>query len=332
MPFTISKKTAGSSNKHHNPVHFAILSPSKHVMPEKAPTPLIDKLTVTLAVPTKEQGIDMWQAHWTEVNDGETFKPVRPSKGYNKAYRIALQSIAASKAWPFYEIAFDSGCITKVRLDIIPADLGPDGLFDLHFVLMGLMDSGWGFVVKHGKITRIDVAVDLPTVEMEHLLYLPQKGLTSWQWLQSGKLGSYQLGKPKGNRTMIYNRKQKRIDKGQPWAGKEGIRVERRLKNLNLPLKGLSGLSWPFADLHPVQKIATPPSREPKVYIWTQFLMAAEHCGLAAALANLPPKKRTMYRKHLKQHSLPLWDPVAIWTNWEKGLAESRIACTKTWG
>lgn len=331
MPFNIIQKPKGSSNKHYNLVHFANLSPSQEVLPGEHPTPIIDKLTVTLTVPTKEHGIDMWKGHWTEEKDGGTFKPVRPSKGYNKAYRIALQSIASSKAWPFYEIAFDNACITKVRLDIIPADLGPEGLFELHTVLMGLMDSGWGFFVRHGKITRLDVAVDLPHLEMDHLLYLPKKGLTSWQWLQSGKLGSYQLGKPKGNSTMIYDRKQKRVDKGKPWAGKEGIRVERRLKNLGMPLKGLSGLSWPFADLQLVRKIATPPSGEPKAYFWRQFLMATDHCGLAAAMANLPPKKRTMYRKHLHQHKAPMWDARVIWANWHTMLDELKLSHAGNW-
>lgn len=331
MPFTISVKRKGSSNKHKTPPHFGHLSPCQEVLPVEGPIPFIDRLTVTLNVPTREQGQDMWQAHCSAEKDKETFKKQGYGKGYNQRYRISLPSTVDAKHWPLYEIAYEQGCINRLRLDFNPADLGHEGMEELHFVLSALMDTGWGFVAKYGKVTRLDVAVDLPEVNMEHLMFLPKQGVTSQQWHQSGQLQSYQLGKSKGNRTMIYNRKAKRISQGKPWAGKEGIRVERRLRNPGITVQGMHSLPWPFEGLHVVKRMSGPPAGELKGYIWRLFVGTAENSGIAAALAILPTKKRSMYRKHCNEHNIPLWDADAIWGNWTKTLADLEIADPKAW-
>lgn len=331
MSFSIKLKPKGSSNKHNTPLHFKLVSPSQEVLPVEAPTPFIDRLSVTLKVPTKAQGQEMWKAHWLAVEDAQTFKKQGYGKEYNKRYRISLPSLLDAKHWPLYEVGYEQGCITHLRLDFNPADLGPEGLFELHSVLIALMDSGWWFVAKHAKVTRVDVAVDFPQVEIDQVHWLPQQSLTTIQWKQNGLLGSFQLGKSSGNCTMIYDRAAKRSAQGKAWQGKKGIRVEKRLRNPGIFLRDLSKLSWPLAGLHMVKMIPGPPACEPKSYIWQYFLAKAEQAGMAAALALLPEAKRTKYRKHLKQQALPLLDEKLIWPRWANTLAELKISDAKYW-
>ena len=51
--------------------------------------------------------------------------------------------------------------------------------------------------------------------------------------------------------------------------------------------------------------------------------------GLTDALALLPVERRTKYRKHLKAHPQPWWNPEKIWQSWPAMLDELKIASTK---
>ena len=93
-----------------------------------------------------------------------------------------------SKTWPLYQMGCDGHCVTKVRIEFVPVDLGPQGLEELHAALFALMDQGWAFVVEHGRITRLDVAVGFPKVTMDQFHFLPQQGATVTQWKQDGGL------------------------------------------------------------------------------------------------------------------------------------------------
>ncbi len=73
----------------------------------------------------------------------------------------------------------DKKLATRLRLDFVPVDLGPQGIQDLHIVLITLMPGGWEYFLKHGKITRLDVAVDFPGLAMDDFHFLPTKGATS---------------------------------------------------------------------------------------------------------------------------------------------------------
>ena len=45
------------------------------------------------------------------------------------------------------------------------------------------------------------------------------------EWKRNGELETLVFGKKKGNQTLIYSRKKKRLAKGQPWPGKSEVRI-----------------------------------------------------------------------------------------------------------
>ena len=314
---TIPKKDISTSSQVHSSTH--------------PPTPFIDRIYVTLKVPNKEDGVAMYSACWTAFADTNLFQQVRHSKGFLKAYRIKLGSVVDAAKWPFYECAYEDKCITRVRIDFIPVDLGQVGMSELHLALLALMDSGWAYFVENGHVSRLDVAVDFPEIEMDEFHYLPKQGATTKQWSRDGKLQTYQHGKARSSHTSIYNRKAKRISQKKPWAGKQGVRVERRLKGQNFPLKGLANLSNPFANMAMLKRYISPPPSEAKAYIWSYFMSTVEMKGMSAALAELPPQKQTAYRKHLKTNGVGWWDVEAIWHGWTPMLDELNISKASAW-
>ena len=187
-------------------------------------------------------------------------------------------------------------------------------------------------MVEHGRISRLDVAVDFPDASMNDFHFLPAQAATSTSWSQAGTLQTFQHSKSTGNCTSIYDRGAKRKAQGKGWQGKVGVRVERRLRNPKVDLHGLPSLANPYADMNMVKRVVEPPQTDTKQpYIWSLFMDAAATIGLPAALARLPVKKRTAYRKHLAKHLQPWWDAEASWAGWPTMLAELKIANANAW-
>ena len=190
---------------------------------------------------------------------------------------------------------------------------------------MSLMPDGWEYVIKHGRVTRIDIAVDIPNTRPENYAILPQQGLTTQKLAVNGKLQTFVLGTKKGNQTILYNKKAQRVSQGKKWPGKATVRIQRRLRNPspNL-LSSLHKLPNPFKAAK-LLKMPGPPASEKKSYMWSMFTDSVSVRGLPAALKILPAERRTAYRKHLKHCEHELWTPDQIWAKWPACLAEYKL-------
>jgi hypothetical protein len=264
------------------------------------------------------------------VNAGSKAK----SGKYNWAKRIVIDSLVDPKKYPLLQLSYVKAQkkVIQYRIEFVPVDLGPEGMLHLHTQLGGLMEDGWGAFVKHGRITRLDVAVDLPMTKIDDFHFLPVQLVTTTVWRRNGKLQGYLLGKKEGNQTEVYDRKQKRIDLGKSWKGKEGARIERRLRNTKLTLPDLPGMANPFAGMSLVGMPEAPPSEQTKMlYVWNLFRRAADTHVLATILALLPEEKKTLYRKHLEAHKKSWWTPDAIWASWPAMLDALKIASPTAW-
>lgn len=89
-------------------------------------------------------------------------------------------------------------------------------------------------------------------------------------------------------------------------------------------LAQLAHLPNPFKGTNLVLELPGPPNPA-KAWEWTFFSDSVKVRGLTAALALLPEDRRIKYRKYLKDHALPAWDPGAIWTGWLPMLDELKI-------
>ncbi|WP_204378160.1 hypothetical protein [Tardiphaga robiniae] len=209
----------------------------------------------------------------------------------------------------------------RFRIEFNPSAIGSIGFSELHGVLTSIMPGGWDYVIEYGRISRIDIAVDIPEARPGMFAVLPKQGLSTKEWTVAGKLQTLVLGKKGGNQTLIYNKKAQQLGQGKPWEGKATVRVERRMLNPAIKkLSSLPDLPNPFAALSLTELLNAPPTE--KEWLWSLFKDSVSVRGLPAALARLPKAKRTLYRKHLESQPHQLWGPSVIWTNWLAALGE----------
>lgn len=307
----------------------AITSPPTASTDHQAPIPFIDKISIVVTPPTEEDALLIHSNIWAQFSDKQTFLGSSAKWGeFKVAKKIVLPSVPTLTKLPLLQYSYVMPLARKLRLEFVPVDLGPEGMIELDAILTSILNGGWAYVKKFGKITRLDVTVDFPGVMMADVHLLPQQGATSKQWAVDGSFESYTHGKSKGNQTAIYDRKKKRVAQGKQWVGKEGVRVERRLKTPTISsLNQLPTMANPFAAVSMVYIPTEPPDAlKKKTYIWTLFQAAVEARGLPAALALLPEERRTAVRKHLAKHKQSWWAPDQIWSQWPKMLIDLGIA------
>lgn len=302
--------------------------------PGQGPVPFIDKISVVMNVPA-----DMAHASYLSImaqtKDTGVFKSAQQKPPFNRSWRIALDCLSNSKKWPLLMASFDKSIeqALKFRVEFSPVDLGSKGMGELHAALMMLVDGGWKSFAEHGRVTMIEITIDLPGIGVEQFDALPKQAVYRQAWGKNGQLETIVFGKAAGNQTKIYNRGKKRTDKGQKWLGPVTTRVERRLRPQGLQLTALSKIANPFAGIILPTSSIPAPSDEPdtKTYLWTMFQDSIKVRGLTGALNVLPEAKRTTYRAWLKQHPVPWWNPQVIWMQWPDYIADLRISDPKAW-
>ena len=216
---------------------------------------------------------------WAQVPDTTAFSKISMKGSYNNAWRIKIPSAVHLKHYPTMLYSHADGCAVRLAIDFSPHDLGFDGLDYMHIVLISIIDDGWKSFVKFGKVSMIEVTVDLPDVPIDSFHVLPQQTTTVKTYSNNGKLESLYLGKPKGNFYRINDRKLKRMTKGQSWPHGEMTRVERVLKNQAIPVSDLGNLPNVFEG---IKLVDLPPTAPPsgKEYVWTLFCDAVAQRGL----------------------------------------------------
>jgi hypothetical protein len=178
------------------------------------PKPFIDKLAVNLTFQSAKQAYETHNVLYQNLTgDTEYFPSIggKPVKGFKLARQIVLPDCPSR---PRIDYSFTTDQSTganigqRVRLEFNPSKLGVAGLEHLHGILSSLISGGWKEFVKHGRISRLDVAVDLVGVRITKLKMVPKKAVVSQTWNSSkGKLLTYQWGKPTGSYTQQTVRK-----------------------------------------------------------------------------------------------------------------------------
>jgi hypothetical protein len=323
----------GASNKPHITPKSSIgttgSQPKKPIYQHEL-KPFIDWLTINITPPDKDQH-DIHDAFWTAVNDKDVLADALSAEkkgagyGFNIAKRLVLPSIADEKKHPtlFVRHLKEQKRIAKLRLTLVPVDLGVDGMLELHVAINMIVPDGWEYVVTHGRVTRIDVAVDLPGLTMDSIHFLPKKAAHTQRWFPNGELETIYIGKPKGNQTAIYDRSKKRAKKKQEVP--QGLRIEHRGKTGSMKLSNLPTMKNPLAGTKLFVALPGPqnPAKEKE---WSMFSDSVEKRGLSAALALLPKDRRAAYKKHINAHQLSAWNPDEIWKGWQPMLDEMKIA------
>lgn len=188
MPITIKIKPSNKTKTHPKTTPQCPDKPHTADPHKAGPQPFIDKLSIVIKPPTEEDAYGIHSNIWTQFKDTSVFQSAGPKalKGYNRVQLIALKSTPSR---PLLQYRYVEHKAEQLRLEFNPRKLGEKGLDELHSVLISIFHDGWGYVIENGKITRIDVMVDLPNTRMDAFVLLPKAGgLTVMEWAVNGTL------------------------------------------------------------------------------------------------------------------------------------------------
>lgn len=197
--------------------------------------------------------------------------------------------------------------VASYRLDGNPHKISGEGWDDLSALLTGCIDVDPVIFVRMGKITRMDVALDLPGLRLEDVIVRSSR--SQKHGVYSNRYGNPEtiyIGTPRSRRIVAY-------DKPIEGSMKTALRIEARLK------PGCRG--WEVAGLkNPFAKVALIPSNfshPTGLQIPTQNIADSVRLGgLKRALLPLNSSQRKLLKVAYKQAVSVLPSTDALWSKW----------------
>jgi hypothetical protein len=186
-------------------------------------------------------------------------------------------------------------------------------------------------IITNGKVTRVDVAVDIVGVHLADLLLsIESGGKHHWYYSEKGKPETGYLGIKKSDKNakwITYNKRQQIKDSSgqsaeQAYGGLSHTRIEYHAMP-NKPFPALNTVSNPFNEI----SLAFPKApKGVKPHAWTFFLDSCARRGQPAALALLPEGKlRKTYQQAVDAGHASFWRPDKIWEAWPDALLNSGV-------
>jgi len=216
------------------------------------------------------------------------------------------------------------GLSYTLRLEFNPTALGKPGIAFLKQQLEALVLDGLSFakVMTDGRVTRLDVAVDIVGVNISDLLVNVQtSGKQHWYYSANGKQETGYFGIVKGDNNAkwkAYNKRQQLKDTTEtPVAQADGGLSHTRLEYTYTPMKPLP-LLGDLPNRFTEVSVAYPTAPKGiKHHDWAFFVDSCSRRGEAAALALMPEgKTRNRYQNALKIAHAEFWRPAKIWEAW----------------
>ena len=291
--------------------------------------PIIDKISITYIIADPDLRKALIESLLQEIEAGGHWHH-GPFKIGGVAYKASAQLVFPSSG---HTVRVQAGPTKKttthhLRLEFNPTALGAPGIAFLKAQLEALVLDGLSFadIIVNGKVTRVDIAVDIVGVHLADLLVTTKtEGKQHWYLSDKGKPETGYLGMKKGDKNAkwtAYNKRQQLKDnpnhpETQAYGGLSRTRIEYRAA----PMKAfpeLVSLKSPFTEI----SLAYPKApKGVKSYEWTFFIDSCVRRGQTAALAMLPGGKlRNIYQKSLDTAHESFWRPGKIWEAWPDAL------------
>jgi hypothetical protein len=241
--------------------------------------------------------------------------------GMNPAPYIEFGDIEDKLTSAFIQCAPKKSTISFLRLDFNPAKVDMSNLkFIIDNSFLNFKGIGFDYLLKNGKVTRIDLAIDtLHEAANEFLYRYPNMRRVEVVHTMSGRT-EYLGGKYKaGKRIVIYDRipaikysnakKFKDVYK-KPIPAMPILRIEFKLNPKNLMFKDILQLKNPFSglELSLFDKL-----EEGDDNLWNLFLALARFEGAQATLGRLPKHVQDKLKVRLKKGAVGWWKPDEIW-------------------
>lgn len=293
--------------------------------------PIVDKLSITYqAEPKAVKAIiqALVDGNGGNLNLSPIFKE-KTKYGYGAKIVLSGKGIAVIQA----------GLKDKpssVRLEFNPSEIGTLGISYLNKLINNLSNKAFDLIdmAGYGKVTRLDVAVDIIGCSFRDLLFeFSGNGKSQWHFAEDGMPETIYFGKTKvkgPSSTSAYNKRQELKDHGsdQKYGGVAHGRVERRM----FPQRAfitLDNLKNPFLEIAPFP-IRIPAPKNVPDYVWRLFLETMRVRGRGYALSLMPEFMRHDLEDAINHAEKDFWRPSTLWQHWPEQLARTGLGLD-TW-
>ena len=200
------------------------------------------------------------------------------------------------------------------RIEFTPSKQDAAGRDQIREIINSVTGIGFDQVMAVGKVTRIDVALDLPGLSLEEVIIRSDRQRTFGAFSNSqGDIENCYLGKPKANRTSCYTKKNRKLH--DQW-----LRLERQMRPNQLG-SGLLSMANPFECVHMVSTATIEPYLDPLNSQW--FFDSVRLRGWTRVVKMLGLKQARAITAALKDPTQTLLPPMAqIWASWPRTVHE----------
>jgi hypothetical protein len=290
--------------------------------------PFIDKLYITVKfLPESHEKIISGFTELEQNGDG--------LKCYKAAYEHNLK---ISKNFPDYagEALLQCSPNTKkkdynfFRLEMTPSRID---LNNLKTILDKTVPDGYEGVLKNGKVTRIDLSVDITNIAVSEIIATYPKMRVERHFGMGVKKQTKILGSPASNKSItLYDKVQeqkvfnkKHADTPNKLSKGNLTRLELSLKKTKITLAEIAVSPNPFK---PLSLVAYPGCLSLKNYnpLWTLFLNVCQDHGGKAALAHFNKNDKDVYSYRLKHEGKSdWWKPGILWEGIQEAIEGLKI-------
>jgi len=300
--------------------------------PVQVRLPIIDKISIT--VPVQDPALkNQVTAALKTAESGKLSKEFQKAWKWpaRKDYWIAINCTTSHGQSLLVQARHKSSDAHLLRLEFNPAKQWKWGLglVKERFVQVTGGTLDWSHVIKYGRATRVDVAVDFVNAAITDLVFTSHTpGKNHIYVSEDGDIETVYVGIPEQNKPteqLIYNKLQDAEDKGeQPlYAGINQTRMEKIVKSPNLKFSNIGNIPNPLSTVG----IAHPPSNLAGVdpLLWKLFLETCRFRGTKGALSMLPADTASIFLAELNAATMLCWRPEHIWKHWPHVVKESGL-------
>jgi len=201
--------------------------------------------------------------------------------------------------------------------------------------LLTVLPGGIDDIVDKGRVTRLDLSVDLTGIHIDSLLAAYPGMQVSRVFCKSGKTETLYLGGTEGARCVVlYDKVQQVKHQNAKWHVDQPLpfspttRIEIRLRP-DAGLVQLAAMENPFQKLI-IAPLASVPKQEELP--WRLFVVAAQMRGAQDALLMIDDKnQRKTFRDRIKTGIPTWWQVEKLWEKWPAVMRESFMldGCSK---
>lgn len=294
--------------------------------------PFIDKISITAPVAGKETREKIQHSLVTMAGDPDEpqFEFASVAKT-NYAHAINCTPPGANDKILIQVEPKKKTMTSFLRFEFNPSKIGAKALakFKELFFELSYTEFSWADVFKLGRVTRLDVAIDMinaPTSDLLIISHVPGKSHVYFGLGGNVETSYVGLKKPvKASDQKVYNKLQEEIDKKiEPgYGGVFNTRVEITLNVANQKLSNLEGIKNLLKRVTVIHPGEPPEDEDP--LLWTLYLDSCRLRGIDNATALIPKAIGKNFQAQLEKAGKQTWQPEKIWSRWAKALEETGL-------